>query len=68
MRRGIVKWFDDTKGYGYIESENGEAIFVHFSNIAQERGFKTLIPGEIVEYEAILGEKGLKAIYVKQIS
>lgn len=68
MRRGVVKWFDETKGYGYIESENGEEIFIHFSNIAQEKGFKSLTPGEIVEYEAILGEKGPKAIYVKQIS
>ncbi len=68
MQRGVVKWFDEAKGYGYIESENGEEVFVHFTHIAQEKGFKTLTPGKIVEFEAIQGEKGPKAIYAKQIN
>ncbi|HDP98708.1 MAG TPA: cold shock domain-containing protein [bacterium] len=68
MRRGVVKWFDEAKGYGYIESDTGESVFVHFSNIAQQKGFKTLVPGAKVEFEAISGEKGMNAIYVKVMS
>ena len=68
MRRGVVKWFNEIKGYGYIEGENGEEVFVHFSNIVQKKGFKTLEPGAVVEYEAVLGEKGPKAIYVKKVN
>ncbi|OQX95318.1 hypothetical protein B6I21_06045 [candidate division KSB1 bacterium 4572_119] len=67
MRRGVVKWFDEVKGYGYLESESGEEIFVHFSNIEHDKRFKTLVPGAVVEYEAIIGEMGLKAIYVKEL-
>ena len=65
MRRGVVKWFDETKGYGYIESETSEQVFVHFSIIKQEKGFKTLMPGALVEFESVSGEKGPKAIYVR---
>jgi len=65
MPQGVVKWFDEIKGFGYIENESGEQVFVHFSNISQGRGFKTLKPGAIVEYEAVNGEKGPKAIFVK---
>jgi len=68
MPQGVVKWFDEIKGYGYIDSDNGEKVFVHFSNIEQKNGFKTLIPGAIVEFEAVAGEKGPKAIYVKILS
>jgi len=69
MPTGHVKWFDEIKGYGYINSEAGEEIFVHFTNILdQGNGFKTLEPGAAVEYEAVNGEKGPKAIYVKLIT
>jgi len=68
MPRGVVKWFDEIKGYGYIENEAGDEVFVHFSNIIQGKGFKTLVPGTAVEYEAVNGEKGPKAIYVKLLS
>ena len=67
MQRGFVKWFDEIKGYGYIETKTGEQVFVHFSNIQQEKGFKTLTIGTEVEFEAVPGEKGPKAIYVKTI-
>jgi len=68
MPRGVVKWFDEIKGYGYIENESGDQVFVHFSNIIQGKGFKTLVPGAAVEYEAVNGEKGPKAIYVKLLT
>ena len=68
MPQGVVKWFDEIKGYGYIESEAGEEVFVHFSNIIQGQGFKTLSPGTLVEFEAVNGEKGPKAIYVKLLN
>ncbi len=68
MKRGVVKWFDEVKGYGYLEGENGEEVFVHFSKIVQEKGFKTLVPGTMVEFEAVAGEKGPNAIYVKKIT
>ena len=67
MQRGIVKWFDEIKGYGYITSDSGEEVFVHFSNIKQDGGFKTLEPGTLVEYGAVSGEKGPKAIFVRKL-
>ncbi|MGM0472275.1 MAG: cold-shock protein [Bacillota bacterium] len=57
---GTVKWFDAKKGYGFIESEEGEDIFVHYSAI-EEEGFKTLEDGEEVEFEIVEGEKGPQA-------
>ena len=68
MPQGVVKWFDEIKGYGYIENKSGEDVFVHFSNISQGKGFKTLVPGAIVEYEAVNGEMGPKAIFVKLLT
>jgi CspA family cold shock protein len=66
MPTAVVKWFDEIKGYGFIENNSGEEIFVHFTNIIDQRnGFKTLEPGSVVEYEAVNGEKGPKALYVK---
>ena len=67
MPHGVVKWFNEIKGYGYIESETGEEVFFHFSNIKQDKGFKTLVPGTLVEFEAVAGEKGPNAIYVKEL-
>jgi CspA family cold shock protein len=60
MATGKVKWFNASKGYGFIEQENGEDVFVHFSQI-QEEGFKTLNEGQDVEFEITEGEKGLQA-------
>jgi CspA family cold shock protein len=64
MLKGTVKWFNAKKGYGFIHAENGEDVFVHFSNIEKE-GYKTLNEGESVTFEIIEGEKGPQAINVK---
>ena len=64
MATGTVKWFDDSKGYGFIAPEGGEKdLFVHHSNIAGE-GFKTLAEGARVEYEQRDGTKGPEATNV----
>jgi CspA family cold shock protein len=60
---GTVKWFNDKKGFGFIEQENGEDVFVHFSAI-QGDGFKTLKEGQKVSMEVTQGEKGLQAVNV----
>ena len=57
MAVGTVKWFNDSKGFGFIESESGTDLFVHFSEI-QGDGFKTLAEGQSVEFEEGVGEKG----------
>lgn len=58
--KGKVKWFNEKKGYGFIEKEEGGDVFVHFSAIKGE-GFKTLSEGQPVEFEVIQGEKGPQA-------
>jgi CspA family cold shock protein len=58
--KGTVKWFNDAKGFGFIEHSSGRDVFVHYSVIASE-GFKTLKDGETVEYELKEGPKGLQA-------
>lgn len=61
MPRGKVKWFNDAKGYGFIEQEEGgDDVFVHFSAI-QAEGFRTLREGQEVEFELKAGDKGLNA-------
>lgn len=62
---GVVKWFNNSKGYGFLTDENGADVFVHFSAI-QSEGYKTLKQGDKVEFEAIEGEKGLQAVNVKK--
>ena len=63
LQRGVVKWFNDAKGFGFIEHETGRDVFVHYSVIEAD-GFKTLKDGEIVEYELKEGDKGLHAARV----
>ncbi len=60
---GRVKWFNDAKGYGFIERENGEDVFVHYTAIEQD-GFKTLSEGQPVEFEIVQGAKGPQAANV----
>jgi cold shock protein len=63
MAKGVVKWFNDSKGFGFIEQENGEDVFVHFSSI-QGDGFKSLAEGQEVSFEVVQGAKGLQAANV----
>ena len=60
MAEGRVKWFNDSKGYGFIEADTGHDVFVHFSAIESE-GFKTLAEGARVEFEPAEGQKGPEA-------
>lgn len=64
--RGLVKWFNDAKGFGFIESQNGD-VFVHYS-VIESGGFKTLKDGEEVEYELEQGDKGLHAKKVTRVN
>jgi len=61
--KGKVKWFNEKKGYGFIEREEGGDVFVHFSAIKGD-GFKTLAEGQTVEFEIIQGDKGPQAANV----
>ena len=65
MALGTVKWFNATKGYGFIGRENGTEVFVHHSAI-QGEGYKTLSEGQPVEFEIIQGEKGPQASNVSK--
>ena len=67
MPKGTVKWFNQKKGYGFILSEDGKEIFVHFSSIKGE-GFKTLREGDEVKFEITKGEKGEQATNVVKLA
>ncbi|NOY53816.1 MAG: cold-shock protein [Deltaproteobacteria bacterium] len=66
MSEGTVKWFNDGKGYGFIEQEDGPDVFVHFSAI-QEEGFKTLEEGQRVSFDVSEGQKGPQASNVVRL-
>ncbi len=63
MSNGSVKWFNDAKGYGFITSEEGSDVFVHFSAI-QGDGFRSLAEGDTVSFDIEKGPKGLQAVNV----
>jgi CspA family cold shock protein len=67
MPKGVVKWFNENKGFGFIKQEDGPDIFVHYSEI-QGEGFRTLTEGDEVEFELTEGEKGPKATNVVKIN
>ena len=64
--QGTVKWFNDSKGFGFLEQEQGEDIFVHFSAITGN-GFKSLAEGDAVQFDIVKGPKGLQAANVAKI-
>jgi len=64
--RGSVKWFNETKGYGFIKEDSGEEFFVHHSAI-QAEGFRTLAEGQIVEFDSTEGQKGKEASNVVKL-
>lgn len=63
---GKVKWFNESKGYGFIQQDNGPDVFVHYSAIKTD-GFKTLAEGQRVQFDIVEDEKGLKAANVTRI-
>jgi len=66
MEKGTVKWFNDAKGYGFIQRENGEDVFVHFSAI-QGNDFRSLKEGQAVQFEVVKGPKGWQADKVQPL-
>jgi CspA family cold shock protein len=66
MAKGTVKWFNESKGFGFITQENGEDVFVHYSAISGE-GFRTLREGSRVEFDVVRGPKGLQAANAREI-
>jgi cold shock protein len=65
MAQGVVKWFSDAKGFGFIQQENGPDVFVHHTAIMAD-GFRTLAEGDRVEFETKEGPKGLQAANVRK--
>ena len=63
MSKGTVKWFNESKGFGFIASEDGSDVFVHYSAISGD-GFKTLVEGDAVSFDVETGQKGPKAVNV----
>jgi CspA family cold shock protein len=67
VAKGKVKWFNESKGYGFIAIEDGEDVFVHYNSI-QGEGFKTLMEDQEVEFDIVAGNKGNQAQNVKIVS
>jgi cold shock protein len=66
MAEGTVKWFNDSKGFGFIEQDNGPDVFVHFSAISGD-GFKSLAEGQRVQFDVVEGQKGPQASNVSKL-
>ena len=66
MPKGTVKWFNESKGFGFIQSEDGGDVFVHYSAI-QEPGFKSLAEGQEVKFDIVDGKKGPAAANVQKV-
>jgi CspA family cold shock protein len=64
--KGTVKWFDSGKGYGFIQAEDGQDVFVHFSGIEKD-GFKTLEQGQLVTFDVTDGKRGPQAVKVQLV-
>jgi cold shock protein len=67
VEKGVVKWFNGSKGFGFISREGGEDVFVHYSVIEGNGGYKSLDEGDEVEFEVTKGPKGLQAESVRKI-
>ncbi len=66
MAQGTVKWFNESKGYGFITQEDGTDVFAHYSEI-QGNGFKSLVEGDKVTFDVVNGDKGLKATNIAKV-
>jgi CspA family cold shock protein len=67
MEQGTIKWFNNSKGFGFIKRETGEDVFVHYKSISGD-GYRTLKEGDKVEFEVETGPKGLQAVKVVKIT
>ena len=67
MEQGTVKWFNNSKGFGFIKRETGEDVFVHYKSVSGD-GYRTLKEGDKVEFEVETGPKGLQAVKVVKIT
>ena len=67
MEKGVVKWFNGSKGFGFISREEGDDVFVHYTAIEDSGGYRTLEEGDNVEFEVTEGPKGLQAASVRKI-
>ena len=65
--KGTVKWFNESKGFGFIEQESGPDVFAHYTAIVTGSGFKTLAEGQRVEFNVIQGDKGPQAEKIEVI-
>lgn len=67
METGVVKWFDNKRGYGFISGQNGSDAFVHYSQVKEKTHRKDLHEGQEVMYDTIVNERGIQAINVQKV-